>query len=117
MEQLTHIIDAKGMKLGRVASKAALLLRGKNEVTWRPHRLPVASVKIINAKSLNINPSKKTSKIYRRHSGYPGGLKEETLAAVIAKKGEAEALRRAVRGMLPANRLRPLMLKQLKIED
>lgn len=113
---MEHIIDAKGKSLGRVASATALLLRGKDETTFAPNKLPETSVKIINAGALKIIEKKLGEKVYRRHTHYPGGEKFETLGHLNDRLGPAEAIRRAVRGMLPANRLRPLMLKKLKIE-
>ncbi|MDO8183896.1 MAG: 50S ribosomal protein L13 [bacterium] len=114
---MEHTIDAKGKTIGRVASAAALLLRGKNDPAYQPHLAPKNKVTIINAKSLKISDRKLTDKIYRRHTHYPGGEKFETLEQLLVKKGPSEALRRAVRGMLPANRLRPLMMKHLIIKD
>lgn len=114
---MEHIIDAKDKALGRVASAAALLLRGKDEPTFRPHLLPETSVKIINAGAMKISNKKLTDKIYLRYTGYPGGQRAETLNDVLTKKGPDEAIRRAVRGMLPPNRLRAIMLTRLKIEN
>ncbi len=111
-----HIIDAKGKTIGRVAAAAALALRGKNDPAFRPHVLPTTKVTIINASELKIAATKLTGKVYRRHTHYPGGEKFETLTELIAKKGHGEAIRRAIRGMLPPNRLRPLMLKRLTIK-
>jgi large subunit ribosomal protein L13 len=106
-------IDAKNRKLGRVASEAAHVLMGKNKVDFARHRIPVQTVEIINAGRADISDKKKETKIYQRYSGYPGGQKDEILARLIDKKGIPEAFRRAVRGMLPANKLRAKMLKQL----
>lgn len=113
---MEKIIDAKGRALGRVASEAAKLLRGKDETGFRPYKLPEAGVKIINAGELKIDPKKRAEKIYLRYTGYPGGQRAATLNDVLVKKGPDEAIRRAVRGMLPPNRLRAVMLKRLKIE-
>jgi large subunit ribosomal protein L13 len=111
-----HIIDAKGKTLGRVASAAALLLRGKNDPAFRPHIAPVVKVTVINASELKIPATKLSGKIYRRHTHYPGGEKFETLSELITKKSVAEAIRRAVRGMLPPNRLRAIMIKRLVVK-
>ena len=111
-----HIIDAKGKTIGRVASAVALLLRGKNDPAFRPHLAPVVKVTVINASELKIPATKLDGKIYRRHTHYPGGEKFETLSELLTKKGADAAIRRAVRGMLPPNRLRPIMIKRLVVK-
>lgn len=112
------IIDAKGQALGRVASAAAVLLRGKDLPSFK-RELPPAErrVEIINAGELNYGAKKLEQKIYQRYSGYPGGLRELTLEQVLAKKGPAEPLRIAVRGMLPKNRWRDKLMKRLIIKS
>ena len=110
-------INAKGESLGRVASRAALALRGKLSPDFQRHipaRQPVA---IINAAQLNLalRKQKTTGKV--RYSGYPGGLRSLTWEQIIAKKGWSEPLRLAIRGMLPRNRLRPLLMKNLTITE
>jgi len=110
-------IDAAGQSLGRVASAAAYHLRGKTSPTFQPNRLSGHKVEIINAAKINIDEKKLIGKVYARYSGYPGGLRHESLEQVIAKHGVGEALRRAVRRMLPNNRLRPEILKNLTIND
>lgn len=114
---MNYTIDAQGKKLGRVASEAAMLLMGKNKPDYKRNVAPDVTVKIENASKLDISEKKREDKVYTRYSNYPGGLKSETLGAVIDKKTEAEALRRAIYGMLPANRLRKVMLSHLVIEE
>lgn len=114
---MNYTIDAEGKKLGRVASEVAMILMGKNKPTYKRNLAPDVLVKIENASKLDISEKKRGDKVYTRYSGYPGGLKSETLGEVIDKKTEAEALRRAVYGMLPANKLRKIMLSRLVIEE
>lgn len=111
----TYTIDAQGRKLGRVASEAALLLRGKTTPNYKAYVQPQVKVHIKNAEKLDLSEKKLKDKIYTRYTGYPGGLKEQTLEEVIAKKGYEEAIRKAIYGMLPANKLRKGMLKNLNI--
>ena len=110
-------IDAKNRRLGRVATEAAHILMGKNRTDFARHKIPVQTVEIINASAADITEKKKSEKIYQRYSGYPGGQKKETLARMIEKKGYSEAFRKAVRGMLPPNKLRARMLKQLIVKE
>lgn len=112
-----YTIDAQKKSLGRVASEAARVLRGKDAVDFTPHEEPNATVKIINVSYLAISEKKKGEKIYRRYTGYNSGLKEESLERLLRRKGHAEALRRAIKGMLPANKLRKRMLTNLTIEE
>ena len=114
---MEHTIDAKGKSLGRVASKAAILLMGKNDPTYERHKLSANKVHITNTSKTKINPKKLKSVEYVRYSGYPGGLKKETMEEVIKKKGYTELYRRAVYGMLPSNKLRARMLKNLTISE
>jgi large subunit ribosomal protein L13 len=110
------VIDAKGRALGRVASEAAVLLRGKDLPDFKRELPPPGRrVEIINAGAIAYTAKKQTGKIYQRYSGYPGGLRELTLKQVLAKKGPIEPLRIAVRGMLPKNSWRDRLMKRLKI--
>jgi len=113
MEEIT--VDAKDRAPGRVASETAILLRGKNNPSFMPHIAPRNVVHIVNASKMKITEAKKEGKVYKRYTGYPGGLKSTTLSKLIETKGAEEMLRKAVRGMLPANKLRNGMLKNLKI--
>ncbi len=113
MEKYT--IDAKGKKLGRVATDAAHHLMGKHQTSFARNAVADVEVEIINAGELSISPKKLEQNKYIRYSGYPGGQKERTLQEVIDKKGHDEVVRKAVYGMLPGNRLRPLLMKRLTI--
>ncbi len=112
-----HTIDAAGKRMGRVAAEAAAVLMGKNSVSFARNRIPDISVVVRGAGKLAVAERKRAGKIYRRYSGYPGGLLEETLGSLIARRGAAEALRRAVSGMLPKNKLRARMLRRLTIVE
>ncbi len=107
-----YIIDAKDRAAGRVATEVAVFLMGKNRTDFVRNKIPTIEVEVVNANGLKLNP-----KSYYRHSGYPGSLKKETTEHVVAKKGAREVLRRAVYGMLPKNKLRPRMMKNLKIYE
>lgn len=108
-------IDATARSLGRVASEAAVQLMGKNEASFQKHLQSGNKVKIVNASRLIIPSAKKDSKIYTRYSGYPGGLKKQTMSQLIKSKGISEVVKRAVQGMLPANKLRGEMMKNLEV--
>ena len=110
-------IDATNKKLGRVASEAASILRGKDLVSFTPHVFADIKVEITNAGKINADDTKKRTKIYKRYSGYPGGQRELSLERITEKKGMKEAVRIAVRGMLPPNKLRAKMLRNLTITD
>ncbi|MEK7621751.1 MAG: 50S ribosomal protein L13 [Patescibacteria group bacterium] len=110
-----YTIDATGESLGRVASRTAMLLRGKGEASFQPHLVPHISVTVTNASKLQIQPAKFAQTQYRRYSGYPGGLKQETMANLALRRGYPELFRQAVKGMLPNNKLRRLILKQLTV--
>ncbi|MBI1999359.1 MAG: uL13 family ribosomal protein [Parcubacteria group bacterium] len=110
-------LDARGKKLGRIASEAATLLMGKGDASYERRRAGETEVTIVNAARLDLSARKRAGKRYTRYSGYPGGLREESLAAAISKHGYQEPLRRAVYGMLPANRLRKNRMQRLSIRD
>ena len=116
MKQI-HTIDAQGKRIGRVASEAASVLRGKHSPDFVPHKTNEQRVHIVNVKQIDIVDSKLKNKIYTRYSGYPGGLKRESRDNVIDKKGHIEVVRRAVYGMLPNNKLRSIHMKHLMITD
>ncbi len=116
-ETKTYELSAKNRPLGRVASEAASILLGKRTVSAVKHAVPEVKVLITDAAKLSIGEKKRKQKTYTRYSGYPGGLKEETLARVLERKGHAEVLRRAVAGMLPKNRLHKGRMKRLTITD
>lgn len=110
------IIDAQNQKIGRVASEAAKSLMGKDTVTYKPNEVG-GKVHITNASKLAITEKKTKEKEYAKYSGFPGGLRFETLEKIIKNKGHEEVLRRAIKRMLPSNRLRDLRLKNLKVTD
>lgn len=114
---MEKVIDAKGKKIGRVATEIAMALMGKDEAGFENNK--VADVKVIvnNASKADISPKKLKEKQYSKFSGYPGGLKFENMEKIIKEKGYVEVYKKAVRGMLPANRLRKLSLKNLTIND
>ncbi len=115
--QRTYTIDAAGQKLGRVASKAASILMGKNSVSFSRHKAPEVKVEIVNTSKLSISEKHRTDNTYARFSGYQGGLRFETLGALVKRRGYREALKHAIRGMIPKNKLRPGMLKRLVISE
>lgn len=113
----TYTIDASGQKLGRVASRAAVILMGKNTVAFARHRAPNVRVEILNASKLSISEKHREGVTYARFSGYQGGLRFETLDALAKRRGYKEVVAHAVRGMIPKNKLRPDMLKRLIIKE
>ena len=112
---MEYNIDANGKVLGRLASEIAMILRGKNVPAYDPTKLTAVTVRVTNAAKMRVTGNKMQQKIYRHHSGYHGGLKEETLEHVM-KKDPSRALKSAVNGMLPKNRLRDQMMKNLVFE-
>ncbi|TAJ15464.1 50S ribosomal protein L13 [Patescibacteria group bacterium] len=112
-----YTIDAKGRTLGRVASEAASILMGKNIVAFARHKAPEVSVKIVNVAKLSISEKHLKNDKFAHFSGYQGGLKFETLGASIKRLGYQFAVKHAIRGMIPATRLRNGMLKRLIIVD
>jgi len=116
-EKKEYTIDATDKALGRVASEAAEVLRGKDTTAFVKHLVPKVTVKIINAGKLDVTQKKMREKIYHHYSGHPGGMKNTSLAHLIEKKGWAEPIKKAVYGMLPANRLRAVIMKNLIITE
>jgi large subunit ribosomal protein L13 len=109
-----HIIDADNKVLGRVASHAARILQGKHKPTWAPFLDRGDHVVIINAARVRLTGRKDEQKIYRRHSGYEGGLKEER-AKIVRQKNPIRIVEEAVRGMLPKTKLGEAMYRKLKV--
>jgi large subunit ribosomal protein L13 len=109
-----RIIDADGQVLGVVAEKAANILRGRDKPTYTPHMDTGDFVVVINAEKVRVTGRKETNKVYTRFSGWRGGQKRETVADVRAKHPE-RLIMRAVKGMLPKNRLGTKMLTKLKV--
>ncbi|MBE0477802.1 50S ribosomal protein L13 [Candidatus Aerophobetes bacterium] len=109
-----YLVDAKDKILGRLATKIALLLSGKNKPMYTPHLDTGDFVVVINARCIKVTGKKRENKIYYHHSGYPGGLKKETFEDLMGKKPE-EIILKAVKGMLPKNKLGRSMLSKLKV--
>jgi len=112
---MEYIIDAKDKILGRVASEAVLVLRGKKEANFVPNRVFDVKVKIINLDKIKISEKKIKQKNYKRYSGYPGGLKIISLEKMLEKKGIEYVFKKAVMGMLPKNKLQKKIMKNLII--
>ncbi|HVW66594.1 MAG TPA: 50S ribosomal protein L13 [Candidatus Peribacteraceae bacterium] len=109
-----HLIDAKGETIGKVAVKAASVLRGKHKATFSPHQLCGDHVVIVNAAEVKLPPKKGLRKTYYRHTGFVGNMKIASLTHMMEKK-PTFAIENAVKGMLEANRLRRDMLKRLHV--
>jgi len=114
---MKHSIDATGKRVGRLATEIAVFLMGKNRTDFAKNKIPDVKVEVTNASKMWIDAKKKKDKKYVSHSGYPGSLKTKSMQQVIDSKGEKEVLRKAVLGMLPKNKLRPQMIKNLMIKD
>jgi len=114
VEREWYVVDAAEQTLGRMASQVALVLRGKHKPIYSPAVDVGDFVVIINAEKVSTTGRKLDQKIYYRHSGYPGGLKQMTLRELL-KKHPTQAVEHAVRGMLPKNRLGRKMFKKLKV--
>ncbi len=114
---MKYTLDAENKAVGRVATEAAVLLMGKNMPNFQRNVAPEVTVTITNTSKAKIDPKKRGQKTYSRYSGYPGGLKQPTMDDLIAKKGYGEVFREAVSGMLPKNKLRTIMLKNLKVTE
>lgn len=108
------VVDAQGQTLGRLATQVATILRGKHKPIYTPHVDCGDHVIVINANKINVTGQKLDQKIYYRHSGYPGGLKQVTLRRRLQTHPE-RVIESAVRGMLPKNRLGRKMFKKLKV--
>jgi large subunit ribosomal protein L13 len=109
-----YIVDAAGQRLGTLAVRIARALSGKHKPTWTPHIDDGDHVIVINAEKVELGGQKWDKKIYRRHSGYPGGLKEQTAREVHDKHPE-RLVEMAVRGMLATNRMRDEQLRRLSV--
>ena len=109
-----RVIDADGQTLGRLATRIAVLLRGKHRPTFSTHIDTGDPVIVLNASKIKVTGRKLQAKQYVRHSGYPGGMRTESLERLLARRPE-EVIRRAVRGMLPQNRLGEQMMRKLHV--
>ena len=109
-----HLVDADGKTLGRLATRVAILLRGKNKPIFAPHQDTGDFVVVINAKKVFLTGKKWKEKIYTHHSGYPGGLKQASAEKIAQKKPE-RLITMAVQGMLPKTKLGKKLIKKLKV--
>ncbi len=109
-----YVIDASGKTLGRLATQIADILRGKRKPQYTPHVDVGDFVVVVNAEKIAVTGNKRADKRYYRHSGYPGGLRSRTLQEMLDRRPE-EVIRKAVRGMLPRNRLGRKQLTKLKV--
>jgi large subunit ribosomal protein L13 len=109
-----YVVDAEGQTLGRLATRIADALRGKRKPEYTPHCDTGDFIVVINAEKIRVTGDKLNQKRYWRHSGYPGGIKSRTLAEMLDRRPE-EVIRKAVKGMLPRNRLARQQLTKLKV--
>jgi large subunit ribosomal protein L13 len=109
-----YIIDAEGKRLGRVAARAAVLLRGKHKAYFTPHQEVGDYVVIINAEKAEVTGNKENKKIYYRHTGYPGGIRSDVYSKMVARK-PAFPMEHAVKGMLPKGRMGRKLFRNLKV--
>jgi large subunit ribosomal protein L13 len=114
VERAWHLVDAAGVPLGRLATRVAALLAGKHKTYWAPHLDAGDFVVVVNAAGVTLTGRKLQQKLHRHHSGYPGGLKSTPYADVMRRHPD-RAVRWAVTGMLPKNRLGRKMLKRLRV--
>lgn len=113
---MDYTIDAKNQNMGRLATEISTILQGKKNPGYEPRLAGEDRVIVKNIDGMTVSGKKETDKVYYHHTGYMGGLKEETYEEVVAKKGKQEVLRRAVMRMLPKNRLQVPRMKRLIIE-
>ena len=109
-----YVVDAEGQTLGRLATRIADVLRGKQKPQYTPHVDTGDFVVVVNAEKIHVTGKKLDQKLYHRHSGYPGGLRSRTLREQLERR-PTEVIRKAVKGMLPRNRLASAQLTKLKI--
>jgi large subunit ribosomal protein L13 len=114
IERKWWVVDAEGNNLGRLATEIAVVLRGKKKPAYTPHVDTGDFVVVVNADKIAVTGKKLTGKVYYRHSGYPGGLKSRTLGEMLQRR-PTEVIRKAVKGMLPKNRLAAQQINKLKI--
>jgi large subunit ribosomal protein L13 len=114
INRLWYVVDATDLPLGRLASEVATILRGKHKPTYAPHVDGGDFVIVVNAEKVAVTSGKSQTKIYYRHSGYPGGIKAETFENLRQRRPEA-IIERAVTGMLPKNKLGRQMARKLKV--
>ncbi len=109
-----YLVDASGVRIGRLASKVAELLQGKNDVLKREYHKPMTKVIVINSDKLDFTAKRGMTKFYKSYSGFPGGLRFETLSELVEKKSDRPIMN-AVKGMLPATKRGDEMLANLKV--
>jgi large subunit ribosomal protein L13 len=109
-----YVVDAEGQTLGRLATHIADTLRGKDKPEYTPHVDTGDFVVVVNAEKIHVTGNKLDQKMYHRHSGYPGGLRSRTLREQLERR-PTEVLRKAVKGMLPRNKLAAAQIRKLKI--
>ena len=114
ISQTWYVVDAEGQTLGRLATQIAETLRGKRKPEFTPHVDTGDFVVVINAEKVHVTGKKLDQKVYYRHSGYPGGLRQRTLREELEKR-PVEVIRNAVKGMLPRNRLARVQITKLKV--
>lgn len=114
IERNWYVVDAADQRLGRLASEVAMVLRGKNKPTYTPHLDTGDFVIVINAEKVKVTGQKSSQKLYRRHSGRPGGMKTETFSQLQARLPE-RIIEQAVKGMLPKNTLGRQLFTKLKV--
>jgi large subunit ribosomal protein L13 len=114
IERRWFVVDATDETLGRLATRVARVLEGKHKPTWTPNLDTGDHVIILNAARISVSSDKRDTKAYVRHSGFPQGLKQESLGHLLERRPE-QAVRRAVRGMLPKTRLGAQQLRKLKV--
>ena len=114
IHRVWYEVDASGAILGRLATEVARVLRGKHKATFTPHLDMGDHVIVVNAAQVVLSAGKADKKLHYRHSGYPGGIKSRTLAEMLDRRPE-EVIRKAVKGMLPRNRLARQQLTKLKV--
>src|SRR5256885_3761061 len=114
VERRWYVVDADGQTLGRLATRIADTLRGKDKAQYTPHVDTGDFVVVVNAEKVRVTGNKLDQKLVYRHSGYPGGLKQRTLREQLERR-PTEVIRKAVKGMLPRNRLAAAQLRKLKV--
>jgi len=112
-----HTIDAQGEKIGRIASRAAAVLMGKHSASFAKNAVSGDAVEIVNASKVDITARKKIGTLYVTYTGHRGGINRESLGRLIDRRGMKEVFRRAVRRMLPDNKLQDIRMKNLTVKD
>lgn len=114
---MKYTIDSTNKSLGRIATEAVTVLMGKNRTDFARNTVAPVEVVITNASKVNISSKKLADTVFKHHSGYRGGLKEVALDRFIKEKGYAELFRKTIWGMLPINKLRPKIIKNLHVTE